>query len=181
MFAGCTISVILFLAPFNVIFEYVSQTGLPWYSLSTRKLMPVLRAFMDDVILMTTSTPASKIDLQITAVALKWARMKLKPKKSRSLLIKGGKCIDEKPFQVAEEIIPSIQKKPSKTLGRVYNISVTDRQAQDDLKKIKQLLQKTDRLLLTDIMKEWVYHNLLLAKIGRPLIIYENLYLGWNK
>ena len=97
--------------------------------------MPVLRAFMDDVILMTTSTPASKIDLQITAVALKWARMKLKPKKSRSLLIKGGKCIDEKPFQVAEEIIPSIQKKPSKTLGRVYNISVTDRQAQDDLKK----------------------------------------------
>ena len=126
---------ILFLAPFNVIFKYVSQTGLPWYSLSTRKLIPVLRAFMDDVILMTTSTPASKIDLQITAVALKWARMKLKPKKSRSLLIKGGKCTDEKPFQVAEEIIPSIQKKPSKTLGRVYNISVTDRQAQDDLKK----------------------------------------------
>ena len=29
IFAGCTISVILFLAAFNVILEYVSQAGLP--------------------------------------------------------------------------------------------------------------------------------------------------------
>ena len=81
--------------------------------------MPVLRAFMDDISLMTTSTPASKIALQITVVSLKWARMKLKPQKSRSPVIKGGKCIDEQPFQVAEEIIPSIQKEPLKTLERV--------------------------------------------------------------
>ena len=51
--------------------------------------MPVLRAFMDDVSLMTTSTPVSKIALQRTVVALKWARMELKPQKSRSLVIKG--------------------------------------------------------------------------------------------
>ena len=54
--------------------------------------------------------------------------MKLKPQKSRSLVIKGGKCIYEQPFQVAGEIIPSIQKEPLKTLGRVYNSGVTDRQ-----------------------------------------------------
>ena len=44
-------------------------------------------------------------------------------------MTKGAKCIDEQPFQVSGEIILSIQKEPLKTLGRVYNSSVTDRQA----------------------------------------------------
>ena len=112
IFAGCTISVILFLAAFNVILEYVTQAGLPPKSLSTRKSMPVLGAFMDNVGLMTTSTPASKIALKRTEIAMKWARMKLKPKKSRSLAVKGGECIDQQAFQVAGKIILSIQKEP---------------------------------------------------------------------
>ena len=78
-----------------VILEYVSQAGLPQYSLSTRKSMLVVRAFMDDKSLMTTSTPASKIALQSIAVALKWARMKLNSQKSKSLVTKRVKCIDE--------------------------------------------------------------------------------------
>ena len=66
-----------------------------------------------------------------------------------------------------------------KTLGRVYNSSVTDRQAQDDLKKkIKELVQKIDKSLLTVIMKVWMYQNLLLATIGWPLMIYE-IPLSW--
>ena len=67
--------------------------------------------------------------------------------------MKGGKCIDEQPFQVAGEIIPSIQKEPLKTIERVYNSSVTDRQAQDNLKKIMELVQNIDKSLLTGIMK----------------------------
>ena len=115
--------------------------------------MSVLRAFMDDVSLMTTSTPASKIALQRRVVALKWARMKLRPYKSGSLVIKGEKCIDEQPFQVAGEIIPSIQKEPLKTLEKVCNSSVTDRQAEDDLKKkIKELVQKICKSFLASIM-----------------------------
>ena len=105
----CTISVILFLAAFNVILEYVRQAGLPRHPLWTRKSMPVLCAFMDAVSLETTLTPASKIALQKTVVALKWAMTKLKPQKSRSLVIKGGKTIHKQPFQVAGEIIPSIR------------------------------------------------------------------------
>ena len=69
------------LGAFNVILEYVSQAGLPRYSLSTRKSIPVLHAFMDDVILMTTSTPSSKIASQKTAAARTWTRMKLKLQK----------------------------------------------------------------------------------------------------
>ena len=40
--------------------------------------MSVLRAFKYDVNLMTTSTLASKITLQKTVVALKWARIETK-------------------------------------------------------------------------------------------------------
>ena len=100
--------------------------------------MQVFRALMDGVSLMATY----KIALQRTVVALKWARMKLKSQKSRSLLIKGEKYINEKPFHVAGEIIPSNPEEPLKTLGRVYNSNVTDRQAQDNLKKkINELVQ----------------------------------------
>ena len=176
IFPGYTMSVILFLAAFNVILEYLSQGGLPWYSIY-KKINA--SAFMDDVGLMATSTPASKIALQRTVAALKWARMTLKPQKSRSLVIKGGKYIDQQPFQVAEEIIPSIQKEPLKTLERVYNSSVTGRQTQDNLKKkIKELVQKIDKSLLTGIMKVWVYQNLLLAMIRWSLMICK-IPLSW--
>ena len=179
IFAGCTISVILFIVAFNVILEYVSRIGLPQYNLSNTNTMPVLRAFMDDVSLMTRSTAAAKIALERTVIALKWARMKLKPQKSRSLVIRKGKSIDEQPFKVGEEIIPSIQKEPLKTLGRIYNSSVTDKTAREDLrKKIIDLVQKLDKSLLTGIMKVWVYQNLLLAMIGWPLTIYE-IPLSW--
>ena len=102
---------------------------------------------MDDVSLMTTLTLTSKIALQGTVVALRWARMKLKPQKSRSLVIEGGKYITEQTFEVAGETIPSIQKEPLKTLGRLYNSSVTDRHAWDEKKKIKELVQKIDKSL----------------------------------
>ena len=69
-----------------------------------------------------------------------------------------------------------------RTLEKVYNSSVTDRQAQDDLKmkKMKELVQKIDKSLLTDITKVWMYQNLLLAMIGWPLMIYETS-LSWVK
>ena len=92
--------------------------------------------------------------------------MKIKPQKQRSLVIKGGKSIYEQPFEVAGEIIPSIQTKPLKNLGTACNSSVTDNQTHDDLKKkIKVLVQNNVNSLLTGIMKVWVYQKLSLAMI----------------
>ena len=62
-----------------------------------------------------------------------------------------------------------------KTLGRVYNNGVTDRQAQHDLKKIKYLVQKINKSFLSGMTKVWV---LLLAMIGWPLMIYK-IPLSW--
>ena len=69
-----------------------------------------------------------------------------KSQKSRSLVVKRRKCIDQQPFQIAGETIPPIQKELLKTLGRLYNSSVTDRETQDYLKKkIMELVQKIDK------------------------------------
>ena len=76
---------------------------------------------------MAISISGSKIALQRTLVALTSTRLRLKNQKSKSaVIIKGGGYIDEQPLQVAGEIIPSLHKEPLKTLGRVYNSSVTD-------------------------------------------------------
>ena len=179
IFAGCTISVILFIAAFSVILKYVSRIGLLQYNLSNTNAMPVLRAFMDDMSLMTRSTAAAKIALERTVIALKWARMKLKPQKSRSLVRRKGKSIDEQPFKVGEEVIPSIQKELRRALGRIYNSSVTDKTAREDLrKKIIDLVQTLDKLLLTGIMKVWVYQKYLQCRciVMKPHVHY--LYTG---
>lgn len=116
-----------------MILEYINQAGLPWYTLSTRKSMPVLHTLINYASLITTSTLATKIVLLRTVVGLKWARMKLKLQKSSSLVIKGRKCTDKQLFEVVGEIFPSIQWEPLRILGRVYNGSVTDRLAQGNL------------------------------------------------
>ena len=106
-------------------------------------------------------------------------KLKLKPQKSKSLVIKGGKHINKQPFEVAGEINLSIQKEPLKTIGKVNNSSVIDRHLRDDLrKKITELVQKLSKSWLTSIVKVLVYQNLLLAMIGWSLMIFE-LPLSW--
>ena len=55
IFAGCTISVILFLAAFNVFIEYISRLNIPRYQLANGNYLPLLRGFMDDLSAMTTN------------------------------------------------------------------------------------------------------------------------------
>ena len=44
--------------------------------------------------------------------------------------------------------------------------------------KIKELVKKLDKSLLKDIIKVWVYQNLLLAMTGWVLMTYEIPILG---
>ena len=113
IFAGCTISVILFIAAFNVLVEYIDAVNAPEvlpYEMSGGDPVERLRGFMDDVSLLTCSVPMTAILLKRTEVAVAWARMKLKPEKSRSLVIQAGRSIDEEPFAVDGVVIPSLQR-----------------------------------------------------------------------
>ena len=52
IFAGCTLSIILFSAVINIILEYSMQTSVPKFTTSNTTLS-LFRAFMDDLSLMT--------------------------------------------------------------------------------------------------------------------------------
>ena len=133
IFAGCTLSQILFLVAFNVILEYVEAGNVRRYSLkqgedgSQEFSIEMLRGFMDDLSILAPSVPLAKIALSRTETAVNWARMKLKPAKSRSIIIHRGKSMDVAPFEVGGVEIPSLQQKPLRTLGRVFDCSISDR------------------------------------------------------
>ena len=48
IFAGCTLSIILFLAGMNIILEYSMQARVPQFT-TNNTVLPLLRAFMDDL------------------------------------------------------------------------------------------------------------------------------------
>ena len=65
------------------------------------RLTPI-RAYMDDMTLVTTTVPCMRRILERLDKNLKWAGMKIKPTKSRSISISRGKLSDRK-FVIDEE------------------------------------------------------------------------------
>jgi hypothetical protein len=110
---------------------------------------------------------------------LSWARMRAKAVKSRSCVIQNGRSLDIEPFYVNSESIPSIQRKPVKTLGRIYDGKLVDRQAKLDLgDKVREYLVTIDKSVLTGLMKMFTYQYNLLPRISWPIMIYD-VSLSW--
>ena len=86
-----------------------------------------VKAFMDDMFLMSPSIPATQVLLDRCAVALIWARMSFRASKSRSMVIDKGKVIDISPFSFKGEIIPSIYANPVRFLGRTIDFTVSEK------------------------------------------------------
>ena len=57
-----------------------------------------IKAFLDDMVLMSLSIPATQVLLGGCALALIWARMSFRACKSRSMVIDKGKVINISPF-----------------------------------------------------------------------------------
>ena len=179
IFAGCTVSVILFLAGFNLFLEYVNQLPVKRYLLENGNPLPLLRGFMDDISAMTVSVAHARSVLQALEKVLSWARMKAKASKSRSCIIKSGRCLDVAPFEIGGDGIPSLQQNPIKTLGRVIDGSLTDRKSKHELhQKAFDGLKIIDKSHLTGVMKVFTYQNILLQRLCWPLMIYE-IPLSW--
>ena len=53
--------------------------------------------------------------------------MKIKPIKSRCLVIKNGK-VEEERFKIGNEMIPTVSEKPVKYLGKFFDDSLSDKQ-----------------------------------------------------
>ena len=176
IFAGCTISVILFIAAFNVILEYVGNAPIEKFAMSNGSCIEILRGFMDDVSILTGSVPAARKALERTETVVAWARMSLKPSKSRSLVLQKGRCVNpsNEVFVVDGVAIPSLQDKSLRTLGRVYDTSISDRHCKAELEvKVVGGLKKLDRCHARGAMKLWALHHILLEQVRWDLMVYE--------
>ena len=69
--------------------------------------------------------------LQDLGELIDWARMKFKPSKSRSFILKKGK-IQNRKIRIGEDEIPTIMEKPAKSLGKWFRDSLNDRECRRD-------------------------------------------------
>ena len=127
IFAGCTLSIILFLAGMNIILEYSMQARVPQFTTNNTAL-PLLRAFMDDLSLMSSTVSGAQTLLSRCITALNWGGLEFRADKSRSIVIVKGRSMNTTPFSVSKASdqpdvsswIPSIHSRPIKFLGRLY-------------------------------------------------------------
>ena len=173
IFIGCTASITFFLSAINVIIEHISAvTEEEIYKTMTST--PV-KAFMDDMFLMSLSIPATQVLLDRCAVALIWARMSFTASKSRSMVIDKGKVIDISPFSFKGEIIPSIHADPVRFLGRTIDFTASDKHSVE--KFVTELLsgfKLIDKSSHKGIHKVWILQNMLIPRLRWPLLIYES-------
>ena len=172
IFAGCTVSIILFLSAINVVIEYISVATLE-KAFDGMTSTPV-KAFMDDMFLMSPSIPSTQILLDRCTAALQWARMSFRASKSRSIVISEGKVVNVSPFSCYSEIIPSIHSNPVKFLGRSIDFSLTDKDAVENfVSAVLTGLDLIDKSSHKGIHKVWILQNMFISRLRWPLLIYE--------
>ena len=86
---------------------------------------------MDDIFLKANSFEKTQNLLNRANIALTWTRMQLKPSKSRSLIMIGGKIQQNKQLSITSsnksQIIPSIIDNPVKFLGWAISFSLKEK------------------------------------------------------
>ncbi|KAJ8386813.1 hypothetical protein AAFF_G00166080 [Aldrovandia affinis] len=86
---------------------------------------------------------------------IKWARMKIKPNKSRSISIVKGELKDVR-FCIGDDPIPTVSEQPVKSLGRWYNASLKDKEQVQQLRQdIINGLDNINKTLLPGKLKLW--------------------------
>ena len=133
--AGCTISVIWFVLVMEMVIRSTETSGA--------EIQTPLKAFMDDIAVLSKSEEATRRMLERLDELIAWSRMKFKAKKSRSCTFRKGKQIEVR-YTIAGEPIPTVREQPVKSLGRMYKENLSDRgqgveifnQATDSLKEI---------------------------------------------
>ena len=141
---------------------------------AVNQVLPPVCAFMDDLTLLNPSTKDSQCILTKLITLMEWARMKFKPKKSRSLVLSSGKLNEEFHFYMYDEPIPSVSEQPVKSLGRWYTKDLKDTSIVRDVKsQLSNGLQMIDRCGLPGKFKLWCLKYGLYPWIMWPLMMYE--------
>lgn len=169
---GCVISPLLFVLAMELILRSAANTTM---GVTTNKqiILPPSRAFMDDITIIVPSKTAAKCLLDRYFDLLTTVKMRIKPKKSRSLsIIKGS--VRQIHFNVGEDIVPTVKEIPVKSLGRLYEIPLTDRHRGMELQNMAlKGLEAINKTFLPGKMKAWCYQYGLVPRLSWPMQIYE--------
>ncbi|XP_078458809.1 uncharacterized protein LOC144723905 [Lampetra planeri] len=170
--AGCTISPLAFIMAMEVIIRS-SKWVAGGQRVDSGFRLPPLRAYMDDITTLTTTVPCTRRLLRKLEENISWARMKIKPSKSRSISIVKGVLCDLK-FFIGDDQIPTVSEQPVKSLGRWYDASLKDKDQVQQLRKdISSSLQSIDNTQLPGKLKAWCLQFGLLPRVLWPLAVYE--------
>ena len=133
-----------------------------------------VKAFMDDMFLMSPSIPATQVLLDRCDVALIWAKMSFRGSKYGSMVIDKGKVIGISRFSFKGEIIPSIHANPVRFLGRTIDFIVSDKHSVEKfVTEVLSGLKSIDNSSHKGIHKAWILQNMLIPRLRWPLLIYE--------
>ncbi|XP_062585203.1 uncharacterized protein LOC134246874 [Saccostrea cucullata] len=98
--------------------------------------------------------------------------MKVKPSKSRSLVIKNGK-VKEVRFKIEGEAIPIVSEKPV-NLGKFFNDTLTDRQnVKETCRQLDEWMKTVDKSGLPGKYKALIYQHGILPRLLWSLLVYE--------
>lgn len=170
---GCTISVILFAAAMNLMVKSAEKPRRGPVMVSGVR-QPPTRAFMDDMTITTKTPVEGRWMLEDLEKFIRWARMKFKPAKSRSLVLKKGKVDDRTRFRVEGQIIPTVTEQPVKSLGKWFRADLNDRQSvKETVTTAVEWMERVEKSGLPGKFKAWCYQHGVLPRILWPLLVYE--------
>ena len=170
--AGCTVSVILFVAAMNMLLKAgEKQCRGPKAVDGTRH--PPCRAFMDDITVMTSSITGTRWILTALEKMANWARMVFKPAKSRSLSIEKG-VLTKQHFQIQGEVIPTIQGERIKCLGKYFDETLKDvHNATEVVEELKRWLKVIEGSHLQGRFKAWCFQFGVIPRLQWPFLLYD--------
>lgn len=170
--AGCTVSVILFVAAMNILLkEAAKECRGPVADNGTRH--PPCRAFMDDVTVMAPKEVGTRWILKRLEELATWGRLTFKPTKSRSLIINKGK-VSQRTFQMQGETIPSITQNPIKCLGKWFHDSLCDTlNTKSTKEQLKVWLEAISKTTLPGKLKIWCFQHGVIPRLNWPFTMYN--------
>ena len=170
---GCTISPSLFVLAMQILLK-AAGSNIPEAHIGKGVYMPPIKAFMDDTTLIMNRKKVVQNTLDKLNNLLGWCRMAFKPAKSRSLALVRGKIRRDVFFDVAEQRILTVSKETVKSLGRVFDESLTNKNMRGAiLQQTIEGLQTIEAAPLQGRFKVRFFQFVLLPRLLWPLTIYE--------
>ena len=102
IFAGCILLITLFLAGMNVVIEYTLDSSARNFISTGNFPLPFVRAFMEDLNLMSSSVSGMQNLLERCVKAFSWGGMYFRADMSHSIVNVRGKSMNTAPFYDTE-------------------------------------------------------------------------------